>query len=222
MKLNSYMASNYYQENFLWFTLGMKEAVRLEISLLEKKKINSIRVGINCTDFNGVKGALWYDWLMLALSKKFDLELCFDKYYLGLPSKKTSQFNYLSEVVDFFIHKYGRQFEQLELWKNPQDKFIPISSSTNIFSDELVVAATSAIFLNKKVNIGGIQAGDFEWLTLLIHSGFLRNVTAIRLDSEGDLWSTNSNFLAQSIRSMFKENNVKTLVFSDTPSIIVK
>ncbi|MEB2787225.1 hypothetical protein [Algoriphagus persicinus] len=216
------MTSTYSPDSVLWFPLGMKEKVQKEISSLERKRIVSLRVGINCLVFNTKEGALWYDWLMSVLSKKFDLEPCFDKYYLHLPSKETSQNNSLHELVEYFISKYGHQFEQLELWKNPLDKFIPITSSTNIFSDELIFAATWAIFLNKKVIIGGIQAGDFEWLSLLINSGFLQDVSAIRLDSEGDLWSTNTNFFAQSIRSMLKEKDFKTVVFSNAPSIIVE
>lgn len=213
------MTSNYCQDNVLWFPVGKKEEVLMEISLLERKRIRSIRVGISCVVFNTTQGALWYDWLMSVLSKKFDLEPCFDKYYLDLPSNKTFQNNSLCELVELFIYKYGHQFDHLELWKNPLDKFIPITSSTNIYSDELVFAASWAIFLNKKVKIGGVQAGDFEWLTLLIHSGVLRNVTAIRLDSEGDLWSTNTQFFAQSIRSMLKEKGFKTLVFDNAPSL---
>ncbi|WP_339702293.1 hypothetical protein [Algoriphagus aquimarinus] len=213
------MTSNYCPDNVLWFPVGMKEEVQMEILLLERKRITSIRVGISCVVFNTTQGALWYDWLMSVLSKKFDLELCFDKYSLDQPSNSNSANNSLCELVELFIYKYGHQFDHLELWKNPLDKFIPITSSTNIYSDELVFAASWAIFLNKKVKIGGVQAGDFEWLTLLIHSGVLRNVTAIRLDSEGDLWSTNTQFLAQSIRSMLKEKGFKTLVFDNAPSL---
>ena len=118
------MTSQYYQDTILWFPLGVKKKILSEISLLEKKKIVSIRVGISYVAFNTAQGAQWYDWLMSALSNKFNLELCFDKYYLDLPSEKTQQIHSLCELVEFFIIKYGHQFEQLELWKNPEDKFI--------------------------------------------------------------------------------------------------
>lgn len=199
-------------DEILWFPLGMKREVKKQILMLVQKDVFSIRVGINCREFKTEKGSLWYNWLMSALNSKFTLELCFDKFMLP-PSALASYNRYsLAEIVESFVYKYGEQFDRLELWRDPLEKYLPITSSTNIFSDELLFAASWAIYLDKKVTIGGIQAGDFEWLSILVGSGFLKKVDAIRLDSEGDLWSTNTLFLARAIEGILLYNGLTTSV----------
>ena len=131
-----------------------------------------------------------------------------------MSSKKPITKYSLAETVEYFILKYGSQFNRIELCRNPSDKYIPINSGTNIFADELVFATTLAVSMKKRITIGGIQAGDFEWLMLLINSGFFEKVEAIRLDNEGDNWSTNTNYLEQAIVEVLQEHNFKTQVFS--------
>lgn len=209
----------YNQDYVSWFPIGLKSEALQKISSLQRKGILVLKLGVNCSEFNTMQGAIWYDWLMSILGDKFELELCFLNNCPVMSPKKPSSKQILSETVECFINKFGGQFNRIELCRNPGDKFIPINSSTNIYSDELVFAATWAVFMKKKITIGGVQAGDFEWLMLLMNSGFFEKVDAIRLDTGADNWSTNTNYLEQAIVGVLQEHNFKTRVFSTSPKV---
>lgn len=194
-----------------WLNPDMeKEKVQQIISVQMINNVKSLRIGIDCKAFNSANGEHWYSWLMRELDDKFELELCFDNFSHSLTPPKYS----LSEIVDFFIYRYGKQFARIELRRNPKAKFVHMNSSYEIFSDELAYTSSRATSLDKEVFIGGIQSGDFEWLLLMLKSGFLDNVEAIRLGSKGDFWSTHTGFFEQNLRRIFKESGINTLVYS--------
>ena len=209
-------SQNSIQDEIIWFPIGVWREVKRIVSTLQRNHTRSVRVGINCSEFTSRHGEIWYEWLMAALEKKFDLELCFDNE-CGRSSNKAEQRNSFSKIVTYFINTYGDQFNSIELCRNPHDKYIPLTSSTDIHSDELVNAATLAANKGKSITLGGIQGGDFEWLMLLIQSGFLKNVDFIRLDSDGDHWSTSTSFLAETISNVLHENGLSTRVLPTLP-----
>lgn len=198
------------------FPVDLKSEVLQKIAFLERKGIHVLKVCVDCKEFNFMWSVGWYDWLMATLGDKFELEISFLNNSPFMSSKKPITKHRLAETVECFINNYGNQFDRIELYRNPEDKFSPINSGINIFADELVFAATFAAFRGKKITIGGIQAGDFEWLMWLINSGFFEKVEAIRLDKEGDNWSSNTNYLEQAVVEVLQGHNFKTQVFSTT------
>ena len=204
------------QNEIIWFPVGVWREVKRIVSVLQQNHIKSVRVGIDCSEFASRHGEIWYEWLMAALGTKFDLELCFDNE-CGRTSTKEDQSHSFSKIVMYFIDKFGDQFSRIELCRNPQDKYIPLTSATDIQSDELISVATFASIKGKSITLGGIQGGDFEWLMLLIHSGLLEKVDFIRLDSDGDHWSTSTSFLAETIANVLYENDLSTRVIPTLP-----
>ena len=197
------------------FFCRMKEIVRKKITYLQRNQIEKIRISVNCMAFNSEEGRQWNDWMLSTLANKFELELCFDTYSPPLFLRTSNQHFTLSELVEYCINKYGDYFDRIEFFRDPKDKFIPITSETNIFSDELVFAVSWAVFMKKSVTLAGIQAGDFEWLMLLVSSGFMHKIDAIRLDNSKDQWSANTSYLREAISDILLEKKLHTRLLPD-------
>jgi hypothetical protein len=179
----------------LWFSIHSKKEVQREIERLKQERRRSVRLGIACAEFNSKKGVKWYDWLLPTLGDNFDLELCFDNF-LKNPERRSPQKHTLSGIVEHFILKHGKYFASLELWRNPLNRAKP-DISENIFAEDVVFAATWAKYWGKKVILGGIQTLDFDWISKLSSSPFLRNVEFVEIDRAGGYLNRDFQFYGQ-------------------------
>lgn len=159
-------------KKIMWFPVRNRKEVNAIISRLKSEHVQSLRVGIDCAEFNTKKGQKWYDWLLPTLADNFDLELCFDNYLLT-PGRPLAQKHGLPEIVEHFIHKHGKYFTTVELWRNHSAN-VEKEPRENIFAEDVVFAATWAKHLGKKVVLGKIQVVDFEWINQLVSSRFLK------------------------------------------------
>lgn len=216
MKANSIPAKTpsareFVPQDIKWFSVRNRKEVNLEIGRLKTEGILSVRLGIDCGEFNSKKGMKWYDWLLPSMAESFKIELCFDNFSKTLndpPSRKHT----LPEIVEYFILKHGEHFSSLELWRNPSERENQ-TSSENIFAEDVIFAATWAKHHGKKVSLGKIQTSDFEWITKLISSQFLNNIECVEIDNEGEnLWSTSTNLYERTLRSLFEAKGVKTAI----------
>ncbi|MDR7130507.1 hypothetical protein J2X69_002863 [Algoriphagus sp. 4150] len=195
-------------EGVVWFPVRNRKEVTLEINRLKSESIDSLRLGIACGDFSTKKGKKWYDWLVPTLAESFDLELCFDNFSQN-PDRSLIRRLTLPEIVEHFILKHGEHFTLIELWRNPACRTTE-DTCENIFAEDVVFAATWAKHLGKKVSLGKIQSSDFEWITRLVSSPFLKNIEHIEVDMDGeDLWSSGAGFYERTLRSLFKAKGVK-------------
>lgn len=176
MKLNpisletSFLKST--SKEIMWFPVRNRKEVNALIARLQSEHVQSLRIGINCAEFNSKKGQKWYDWLLPTLAENFDLELCFDNYSMTSGRPFTRKYG-LPEIVEHFIHKHGEYFTTVELWGN-HSASAQKEPCENIFAEEVVFAATWAKHLGKKVVLGKIQVVDFEWINQLVSSQFLK------------------------------------------------
>ncbi len=189
-------------EGVMWFSIKNRKELKLTVDKLQSEGTCSLRLGIDCAEFNTKRGLQWYDWLVPTLAESFELELCFDNFSKtsrSLVYKKHS----LLEIVEYFIHKHGQHFTLLELWRNPANRLNQYYSE-NIFAEDIVFVTTWARHLGKKVSLGRIQTTDFEWITKLISSQFLKNIECLEIDNEEeDLWSSSTKFYERTLRSLF-------------------
>ena len=112
------------------------------------------------------------------------------------PERESSRKHSLSEIVEYFIFRHGKYFTSLELWRNPLNRTKP-DVSENIFAEDVVFAATWARYWGKKVRRGGTQTLDFEWISKLSSSPFLRNVEFVEIDKAGGCQNKGIQFYGQ-------------------------
>ncbi|REG88713.1 hypothetical protein [Algoriphagus antarcticus] len=216
MEINAYptaapSSSEFITEGIIWFSVRNRKEVNSEIGRLKSQGISRLRLGIDCAEFNTKKGIKWYDWLLPTLAESFELELCFDNFS-KTPNRSLSRTYMLPEIVEHFILKHGEHFNLLELWRNPANR-AKHESSENIFSEDVVFAATWAKHLGKKVSLGRIQTTDFEWIATLVSSQFLKNIECVEIDKEGEnLRNTSTQFYERTLRSLFEAKGVKTKI----------
>ncbi|WP_192349161.1 hypothetical protein [Algoriphagus sp. Y33] len=195
-------------ERTVWFPVRNRKEVMLEIGRFQSEGVDYLRLGIDCAEFSTKKGKKWYDWLLPTLADSFDLELCFDNFSKS-PGKSLIKKQTLPEIVEHFIVVHGEHFDLIELWRNPSCRMkeeIP----ENIFAEDVVFAATWAKHLGKKVSLGKIQTVDFEWITKLVSSQFLKNIEHIEVDKDGeDLWSSSTGFYERTLRSLFEAKGLE-------------
>ncbi len=176
----------------LWLAIRNREEIPPEIDRLKRTGVHTVRLGIDCAEFCSEEGDEWYDWLLPVLGGHFELELCFDNFSRS-PARSVSRKRPLPEIVEHFILMHGKYFTLLELWRNPSSRVRP-GASENIFAEDAVFAATWAKHWGKKASLGGIQTLDFEWISKLSSSQFLRNVEFVEIDREDGHWNMGIRF----------------------------
>ncbi|WP_339750590.1 hypothetical protein [Algoriphagus aquimarinus] len=213
MKLNSLPVNDpsYLEsmtEGVMWFSVRSKNELKRTVDRLKSEGITSLRLGIDCAEFNTKRGLKWYDWLVPSLAESFELELCFDNFSKA-SRRSACKKHSLLEIVEYFIHKHGQHFTLLELWRNPENRSNQ-DYAENIFAEDIVFVTTWAKHLGKKVSLGRIQTIDFEWITKLISSQFLQNIECVEIDKEEeDLWSSSTKFYERTLRSLFAAKGLK-------------
>lgn len=155
-------------QNIYWFSPSHQHLVEQTMLTLKSAGSTQISVGINCNDACTKKGNFWYSWLIPTLGQQFKLKLVFDNYSkseIGLDDADLKK--PLAEIVECFVHYHGQYFDEVELYKSPDHQIQTLIEANNIFSDELIFAATWAKYLGKKVSLGNVHLSDYEWVSKL-------------------------------------------------------
>ncbi len=145
-----------------------KTEVYSTVANFKSKGLKSLCLGIDCGEFCSDNGVEWYDWLVVELGKHFDLKLCFDNFSRSSGKVSSHQCG-LGEIVEHFIFKHGKYFSVIELWRNPSSKVKP-ESTENIFSEDVVFAATWAKYWGKNVVLRTSKNTDSNWLAQITAS----------------------------------------------------
>lgn len=161
----------------LWFSHQDKNETKRTIERLSRRRISKLKLGLDCTEFNSKNGKKWYDWLIPTLSKEFQVAVCLDNFSKSGQAPKPVKRS-LAQIVEHVIFKHGSQISGLELWRNPvnRSKF-----TVNVFSEDVVFAATWAKHLGKKVSLGVIRELDGEWISTLRSSQFMSNIDFVEI-----------------------------------------
>ena len=167
----------------LWFSCknsNQKEQVKKEFEKLKSAGVSSVKLGIACAEMNTEAGVKWYDWLLTTFGEYFEIELCLDNFSKN-PGRSATPRHSLLEILEHFIFNHGRYFTFIELWRNPAVR-IRQEFVENIFSEDVVFAASWAKQWGKSVGLGRIQASDFEWISKLSSSTYFKKIDFVELD----------------------------------------
>ena len=171
-----------------WFLFHEQHLIEQFISSSKLSGVTQIRVGINCNEASTKKGKSWYNWLIPTLGQHFKLKLCFDNHTKSeIESDESNESKKsLSEVVECFVHYHGQYFDEIELHKDPRQRMNSSEKINNIFSDELVFAATWAKYLGKKVSLANVHLEDYEWVSKLTNCYIVEKVEVSGLNLNMD------------------------------------
>lgn len=92
----------------------------------------------------------------------------------------------ISVFTGFFIEKFGRHFEYIELAGNPMPGLYRPGAADNglaLHVEDIGKALKTARDMGKKAVLGGIPAYDSGWLDLLCATGLVKKADAIDLDA---------------------------------------
>ncbi len=179
-----------------WFHIGDYKQVEKVIEELKKINVKHLRTGISWADWHTKEGAKWYEWLVPKIATEMELLPCFTYTppSLGIEPKTSSPPKNPKDYADFldvFINEYGKYFEWVELWNEPNnlnDWDWRIDPSWQIYSDMVVGAAYWVKKLGKKTLLGGMAPADPNWLDLMCRRNVLENIDAIAIHGFPGTW----------------------------------
>jgi CDP-paratose 2-epimerase len=154
---------------------------------LKKLNITHLRTGISWADYHAKGGIEWYEWLMPTLGKHFDILPCFlyTPPSIGIAHKTSSPPKgpkKYADFIDVFINKYGKYFDYVELWNEPNNLSeydFTLDSNWEIFSEMVTCAAHWAHQLGKKTVLGGMSPIDPNWLDFMAQRKVLDHIDVV-------------------------------------------
>src|SRR5690606_12945851 len=116
-----------------------------------------------------------------------------------------------ADFIDVMITRYGKYFEWVELWNEPNNKIeydFTLDYSWNKFSKMIDMAAYWAKERGKKTVLGGMSPIDPNWLQMMAEQGTLENIDAIGIhgfphvfDQQWEGWENNLNQVKKVLNS---------------------
>src|SRR3982751_4312689 len=171
-----------------WFRPGEHDRVDRVLEDLQTLGITELRTGISWADAWTPEGEAWYAWLFPQLARKVNVLPCFvdTPPFWGAAPKTSAPPGNLKSYADFLdvlITKFGRHFEWIELWNEPNDPHRWDSAELDPywikFSEMIGNAAYWAKHRGKKTVLGGMRPIDPNWLRLMGERGLLAHIDAV-------------------------------------------
>jgi CDP-paratose 2-epimerase len=109
-----------------WFRPGEYDHVEAVLADLRTLGIAELHTGFSWADWYTEAGKAWYDWLLPRLAQEVNVLPCFTYTppSLGMVPKTSSPPRHPKDYADFLdviIIQYGRYFEWVELWNEPNN-----------------------------------------------------------------------------------------------------
>jgi CDP-paratose 2-epimerase len=170
-----------------WFRPGEHDRVDHVLSDMAELGVTELRTGISWADVCTPEGEAWYAWLLPQLARRVNVLPCFVDTPPGwgvAPRSSAPPGNLKSyaDFLDVLITRYGRYFEWIELWNEPND---PRKWDAELdpywwkFSEMIGNAAYWAQHRGKKTVLGGMRPIDPNWLRLMGERGLLKHIDAV-------------------------------------------
>jgi CDP-paratose 2-epimerase len=170
-----------------WFRPGEHDRVDGVLDDLHALGVSELRTGISWADAWTPEGEAWYAWLFPQLARRVNLLPCFvdTPPSWGVAPKTSAPPGNLKVYADFLdtvITRYGKYFEWLELWNEPND---PRKWDQELdpywvkFSEMIGNAAHWAHHRGKKTVLGGMRPIDPAWLRTMGERGILAHIDAV-------------------------------------------
>ncbi len=179
-----------------WLRPGEYEHTEETLRLLHELKIKHLRTGISWADWHTPSGKAWFDWMIPKLAREVVLLPCltYTPPFLGIEAKVSSPPRNpadFSKFVEAMITGYGRHFEWVELWNEPNnlsDWDWRLDPNWTIFSEMIGLAARLAREHGKKTVLAGMAPTDPNWLNMLCQRGTLECIDAVGLHGFPGTW----------------------------------
>src|SRR5829696_7269187 len=170
-----------------WFRIGEHDRVDRVLDDLQALGVTELRTGISWADCWTPEGEAWYAWLFPQLARRVNLLPCFVDTPPGWGvAPKTSappgNLKVYADFLDTVITRYGKYFEWVELWNEPND---PRKWDQELdpywlkFSEMIGNAAHWARHRGKKTVLGGMRPIDPNWLRMMGERGILEQIDAV-------------------------------------------
>jgi len=170
-----------------WFRPGEHDRVDRLLDDMRTLGVTELRTGISWADCCTPEGEAWYAWLFPQLARRVNVLPCFvDTPPLWGVAPKTSappgNLKTYADFLDVLITRYGKFFEWIELWNEPND---PRKWDAELdpywikFSEMIGNAAYWAQHRGKKTVLGGMRPIDPSWLRLMGERNLLKHIDAV-------------------------------------------
>jgi CDP-paratose 2-epimerase len=179
-----------------WFQVGDYERVEQILADAAALGIEEIRTGLSWADYLTLEGPAWYDWLLPRMRKQVNLLPCFtytppSEGIVPRASSPPREPKKFADFLDVAITRYGRHFEFVELWNEPNgivDWDWRLDPEWNCFAEMIVMAAYWARQRGKKTVLGGMCPVDPNWLDLMCRRGVLENIDIVGIHGFPATW----------------------------------
>lgn len=179
-----------------WLRPGEYERAEQVLDDLRTLGIGRLRTGLSWADWFRPEGPAWFDWLIPKVANTAELlpSLTYTPPSLGIEPKTSSPPRNAKDYADFIdqmISRYGRHFEWMELWNEPNnlnDWDWRLDPDWQIFSRMIGMAAYWARKRGKKTLLGGMCPTDPNWLDRIGQNGVLTYIDAIGLHGFPGTW----------------------------------
>lgn len=188
-----------------WFWLNDREHVETAVADIGRLGVRHLRFGFSWADYLTADGPAWYDWLVPKLARETEILPCFvytppshgETPSTASPPRNPKDY---ADFIDHCIDRYGRHFEAVELWNEPNNAREWDYESDPLwqkFAATIGGAAYWARQLGKRTVLGGMSPIDPNWLNTMHRRGVLEHIDVVGLhgfpgsyDSEGRSWSS--------------------------------
>jgi CDP-paratose 2-epimerase len=181
-----------------WFHYEAHTDVLKAIDILHDLGVKHLRTGISWADFLRPAGKAWYDWQMQTLHDA-GFQILLSVWHVP-PSHSedgscTSPPRCLRDYADFIdqvITLYGDQFDALELWNEPNNRwkwnFVTYDPAWKKFGEMVGTAAYWACIRRKVTVLGGMMPIDHHWLNLMHTYNVMPYIDVVALHGFPEMW----------------------------------
>jgi len=210
-----------------WFRAGEYERVEASVERLRQVGCQRLRTHLSWAEYHDEGGRAWYDWLLPRLAGEVELLPCV--HYTPPSLSETGRSNgpprdlgAYADFIDHVIDRYGRHFEAVELWNEPNnllDWDWRVDNDWLKFCTMMGAAAYWARKRGRHVVLGGPCPNDLNWLNLMGERGVLGVVDALGVhgfpgtwDAENVTWDGWRGLLS-SVRDVLDRYNDKAEIW---------
>jgi len=179
-----------------WLHRDRFEHVEDVLTDLRQLNIQQLRTGISWADCYAPGGLAWYDWLIPKLAKELEILPCLTYTPPSIaitpstasPPKRLQDY---ADWVDFIIDRYGKHFEYVELWNEPNnclDWDFSFDPEWKLFSQMISMAAYWTKQRGKKTVLGGMSPVDEKWIHLIGSQGVLEHIDVVGIHGFPGTW----------------------------------
>lgn len=179
-----------------WLRPGEYQHTEEILQVLRELGISRLRTGLSWADWHDTDGKKWFDWLIPKLAQEVELLPCFTYTPPSLaiepktssPPRKPKDF---ADFIDVMISEYGRHFEWIELWNEPNnlnDWDWRLDPDWRIFAEMVGMAAYWSKKRGKKTVLAGMCPTDPHWLNIICSRGTVKWIDAVALHGFPGTW----------------------------------